>query len=83
MKMTKGLVKFTGRLLCGAAVGAIAATAASAQTDEIIVTATKREESVRDVPLAITAVSGEFVRDVNLDDVKDLVTFTPGVTELL
>lgn len=54
--------------------------AAFAQDDEIIVTAQKRAESIQDVPLAITAYGGEFVRDVNLDDVKDLATFTPGVT---
>lgn len=56
------------------------AAPALAQDDEIIVTAQKRAESIQDVPLAITAYGGEFVRDVNLDDVKDLVTFTPGVT---
>ncbi len=56
------------------------APAALAQDDEILVTAQKRTESIQDVPLAITAFAGEFVRDVNLDDVKDLVTFTPGVT---
>jgi iron complex outermembrane receptor protein len=56
------------------------APAAIAQDDEIVVTAQKRAESIQDVPLAITAFAGEFVRDVNLDDVKDLVTFTPGVT---
>ncbi len=48
--------------------------------EEIIVTATKRAESVMDVPLAITAMSGEFIRDVNLNDIKDLIAFTPGVT---
>ncbi len=48
--------------------------------EEVIVTATKRSESVQDVPLAITALSGDFMEDVNLTDVKDLVTFTPGVT---
>ena len=53
---------------------------ALAQDEEIIVTAQKRAESIQDVPLAISAFSGEFVRDVNLDDVKDLVNFTPGVT---
>jgi len=56
------------------------APAAMAQDDEIVVTAQKRAQSIQDVPLAITAFAGEFVRDVNLDDVKDLVTFTPGVT---
>lgn len=57
-----------------------AAAPAIAQDDEIIVTAQKRAESIQDVPIAISAFAGEFVRDVNLDDVKDLVTFTPGVT---
>ncbi|GMR17529.1 MAG: TonB-dependent receptor [Gammaproteobacteria bacterium] len=50
------------------------------ELEEIVVTATKRAESVMDVPLAITAMTGDFVRLVNLDDVKDLVAFTPGVT---
>ncbi len=48
--------------------------------EEILVTAQKRAESIQDVPLAITAFSGDFTRDVNLDDVKDIVNFTPGVT---
>ncbi|MEJ2530549.1 MAG: TonB-dependent receptor [Halioglobus sp.] len=48
--------------------------------EEVIVTATKRSESVQDVPLAITALSGEFVNEVNLNDVKDLVMYTPGVS---
>ena len=48
--------------------------------EEVVVTATKREESVMDVPLAITALSGEFVMNTNLNDVKDLISFTPGVS---
>jgi iron complex outermembrane receptor protein len=50
------------------------------ELEVIIVTATKREENIQDVPLAITAFTGDFVKDVNLDDIKDLVSFTPGVT---
>ena len=41
----------------------VATTPSSAQTlEEIVVTATKRDESVQDVPLAITAFSGDFTR---------------------
>jgi iron complex outermembrane recepter protein len=73
------------RSLLASAVSAalLAGTAApleAQELDEIIVTATKRAESVMDVPLAITALSGDFMREANLDDVKDLVAFTPGVT---
>ena len=48
--------------------------------EEIIVTATKRSESVQDVPLAITALSGDFTQSINLNDVKDLISFTPGIS---
>jgi iron complex outermembrane receptor protein len=58
----------------------LAAPALAQNEDEIVVTAQKRAESIQDVPLAITAYAGDFIRDVNLEDVKDLVTFTPGVT---
>ena len=48
--------------------------------DVIYVTATKREESIMEVPLAITAITGDFARQVNLNDVKDIILWTPGIT---
>ena len=60
-------------LLAGIASGPLHAQESA--LDEITVTATKRAESVMDVPLAITAMSGEFMREANLDDVKDLVAY--------
>ena len=65
---------------CALLAGLSSAPLLAQELDEIIVTATKRAESVMEVPLAITALSGEFLRDVNLDDVKDLIAFTPGIT---
>ncbi|MBE9548396.1 MAG: TonB-dependent receptor [Proteobacteria bacterium] len=47
--------------------------------EEVIVTATKTKESIQDVPLAISAFDGNMMRDVQLDDVKDLASITPGV----
>ena len=66
-------------LVVAAGLGAHA-SAESRILEEVVVTATKRSESVQDVPLAITALSGQFARAVNLNDVKDLVSFTPGVS---
>ena len=66
----------TAALVVGVASGPLLAQ----ELEEITVTATKRAESVMDVPIAIQALSGDFIRDVNLNDVKDLVQFTPGVT---
>jgi iron complex outermembrane receptor protein len=69
------------RAVSTAVMASALATPAWAQTlEEVLVTATKRSESVQDVPLSITALSGEFINKVNLTDVKDLVSFTPGVS---
>ncbi|MDH5736917.1 MAG: TonB-dependent receptor [Gammaproteobacteria bacterium] len=50
------------------------------QLEEVIVTATKRETSIKEVPLAISAFTGEFTREANLNDVKDIIVWTPGIT---
>jgi iron complex outermembrane recepter protein len=65
---------------CALLAGLSSAPLLAQELEEIVVTATKRSQSVMEVPMAITAMSGEFVRDVNLDDVKDLIAFTPGIT---
>ena len=59
---------------------ALAVPAWSQTLEEVFVTATKRSESVQDVPLAITALSGDFINEANLSSVKDLVSFAPGVS---
>ena len=48
---------------------------------EIIVTAQRREESVNKVPISITALSGDQLRDMNIRDVADLTRVVPGFTE--
>jgi iron complex outermembrane receptor protein len=65
-------------LIAGVASGPLLAQ--EPELEVIIVTATKRAEDVMDVPLAITAMSGDFIRDVNLNDIKDLIAYTPGIT---
>lgn len=58
----------------------VVAQSSGGAIEEIVVTVQRREEALSEVPLAVTALSGEFIRDVNLDDVKDLVLYTPGLT---
>ncbi len=60
--------------------GSVSSPLQAQMLEEVVVTATKRSESVMDVPLAITAISGNVMREANLDDIKDLISFSPGVT---
>jgi iron complex outermembrane receptor protein len=46
---------------------------------EIIVTARKREESLQDVPVAATAITGEIIEARGLASVRDIANLTPGL----
>ena len=55
------------------------ANAASDQTD-IVVTANRREQSLRDVPLAIAAFSQESLDERSIRSMDDLAKITSGIT---
>ncbi|MAL10561.1 MAG: TonB-dependent receptor [Maricaulis sp.] len=62
--------------------GAIAqeAQATSAPSDVITVTARRREESLQDVPVAITAVSGAELETIGAQDILSIAQLAPSVT---
>nr|WP_294813303.1 TonB-dependent receptor [uncultured Sphingomonas sp.] len=47
--------------------------------EEIVVTATKREENIRQTPLAISAVTGDQLAAANANSLADYITRMPGV----
>jgi outer membrane receptor protein involved in Fe transport len=47
--------------------------------ENIIVTAQKRVQSLQDVPIAVTAVSEQLLRDTGVKHIKDLTILTPGL----
>lgn len=63
--------------------------AAAAETDaepgqpaleEVVVTATRREESLQRVPISVTALGGEFLRATGISDIDNLGQAVPGFT---
>lgn len=48
--------------------------------EEIVVTAQKREQSLQDVPLSVTAISGERLASLQRNEIADLAKLMPGVT---
>ena len=66
-------------------IGLLSATALTAtavpsyvQVDEIVVTARKVEENLQDVPIAVTAFSGDFFQDSGLVEFADIGKLTPN-----
>lgn len=47
--------------------------------ERVTVTAVKREQSLQDVPVAVTAFSDELRTELALDDLSDFARFTPGL----
>ena len=46
--------------------------------EEITVTARKREESLLEVPIAITALTAADIEAKGINEFKDIIAFTPG-----
>ena len=83
--LLRTLIVATGACIATAAVANDAATAAEAAApggalEEIVVTATRREESISRVPISITAINQEAIDQKGIKDFSDIVRFTPGVS---
>ncbi len=57
----------------------LAAPDSALALEEVVVTAQKREESLQDVPIAITAVSGDTLRAGNVKNLQDLSASVPNL----
>lgn len=75
---------FSKALMAGAAFGALTIGAAPALADEIIVTATKRPQTLREVPIAVSVISADLIEKSNVRDLLDIQTSVPSlrVTQL-
>lgn len=77
---------FAAALMGCASMAALAAPASAqaqadddAGVDQIVVTAQRREQSGQDVPIALTALSGQDLADRGVTNVKDIERLTPSL----
>src|SRR6266849_3344455 len=59
---------------------ATAEPAAAGGLEEIVVTATRREENISKVPISVTAFNQDMIDQRGIKDFNDVVRFTPGVS---
>ncbi len=81
--MPKFALLLAGTALCAPAfhapVAAQAQAAATAAFEDIVVTARKREESLQQVPLAITALTADEIQSARIESLDDVARLTPGL----
>ncbi|MDP5208305.1 TonB-dependent receptor [Microbulbifer sp. 2205BS26-8] len=58
---------------------AISGHVQGAEIEEVVVTAQKRAENLQDVPIAITAFTGDNIKESGVKNLTDLGKYTPGV----
>ena len=46
--------------------------------EEVVITAQKRQQSLQDVPLSVSAFSGDMLKEGRMADIRGIVDFTPG-----
>ena len=84
MTKTPGRVSW---LVGGALLVTVAAPAQAQQEapgagglEEIVVTARKREESIQDAPLSISAFTAAQIEERGVENVTEIAKYTPGLT---
>ena len=65
---------------CGNAVFVAAPAIAQDALEEIVVTATKRAESVQEVPMAISVLGEQQLEDLNITDLEDYIQMLPNMS---
>ncbi|UPT63249.1 MAG: TonB-dependent receptor plug domain-containing protein [Hyphomonadaceae bacterium JAD_PAG50586_4] len=69
-----------GALASVSGIGSAAAQeAVTVESDEIVVTANRREERITEVPFAVTAIGAEEIDERGSNDIKDLQYSVPGL----
>jgi iron complex outermembrane receptor protein len=64
----------------GAAASPEQSTVSSGEIPEVVVTATRRTENLQNVPIAITALTGETLAQLNVQTFEDFVKYLPNVS---
>ena len=74
-------VSAAGLARCAMGVAALnfAMPSDAAQLEEVIVTAQKREQSMMDVPISVSALTGQKITDSGINNLADLSGFVPGL----
>lgn len=59
--------------------GLVHAQERSARLDEILVTATRRQESIQDVPVSVSVIAGEDLKNLGMLSAVDIVSQIPNM----
>ena len=74
------MFKTFAKVAVSAAVASLSVTAFGQALEEVVVTAQKRTESLQDVPISVTAISGEMIQNASIRSFSELGAYVPNFT---
>ena len=84
-KVKDQLTKYSNKLSIGilgsvAAIVPQAAESQDRQIEEVVVSATKKDESASDIPVTVTALTEETLKEMNVSNFDEYIEYLPNVT---
>lgn len=77
--ITSSILALSGVAVSGSTLAQSESAESSTTFEEIIVTATRRSESLQDVAIAVQAIGEKQLKDLRIDNFEDYVSLIPGV----
>ncbi|MEJ2535097.1 MAG: TonB-dependent receptor plug domain-containing protein, partial [Gammaproteobacteria bacterium] len=66
-------------LAAGVAMPAVAQDNGDVKLEEVVVTATKRAESMQDIAVSVSAITGDSIQELGIDNFEEYVQYLPNV----
>jgi len=80
LNLRRAIAVAIGSSAVGASGYALAQGATEQRLEEVVVTATKRSESLQDVPIALQALNSETLDKLNINSFSDYVLYLPNIS---
>ena len=79
-KENKNAMSYLGALSIGLGFSEVNTVSAEDNIEEVIVTASKRESNLQDLPMSVQAITSEELEAKNISDFNDIANLVPSIT---
>ena len=76
----RNAMSYLGALSIGLGFSSVEKTIANDDVEEVVVTASKRESNIQDLPMAVQAITSDELESKNISDFEDIANLVPSIT---
>ena len=76
----RNAMSYLGALSIGLGFSSVEKTIANDDVEEVVVTASKRESNIQDLPMSVQAITSDELESKNISDFEDIANLVPSIT---